>query len=89
MKVHVHWMKLMKDQIIQKFQRFEILNKKLTRQRTHFKNHLIKKCSMGFKVFNIRCRSHVKEISTPKNMFGCSLKFILGFLEFFTFLALN
>jgi hypothetical protein len=43
MKVHVHWMNLMKNQIIQNFQSFEILKERTTRQRTHLKNHLIKK----------------------------------------------
>jgi len=36
MKVHVHWMNLMKIQIIQKFQSFEILKNKIAKQRTHF-----------------------------------------------------
>jgi len=50
MKVHVHWMNLMKNQIIQKFQSLEILKERAIRQRTHLKNHLIKKlCSMGSK----------------------------------------
>jgi hypothetical protein len=41
----------MKNQIIQKFQSLEILRKKVARQKTHLKNHLIKKkkCSMGSK----------------------------------------
>ncbi len=43
MKIHVHWMNLMKNQIIQNFQSFEILNKKATRPRIHLKNHSIKK----------------------------------------------
>jgi len=38
MKVDVHWMNLMKNQIIQKFQSLEIL-----KEMTHFVNHLIKK----------------------------------------------
>jgi len=42
MKVHVHWMNLMKNQIIQKFQSFEILKERIARQRVHFLNHLIK-----------------------------------------------
>jgi hypothetical protein len=42
MKVHVHWMNLMKNQIIQNFQNFEILKERATRQRTHFLNHLKK-----------------------------------------------
>jgi hypothetical protein len=47
MKVHVHWMNLMKNQIIQKFQSLQILKKKGckakdSRQRIHFLNHLIK-----------------------------------------------
>jgi hypothetical protein len=50
MKVHVHWMNLMKNQIIQKYQKFELLKEKASRQRTHFKNHLTKTlCSMGSK----------------------------------------
>jgi hypothetical protein len=49
MKVHVHWMNLMKNQIIQKFQSLEILKEKARRQRVHFLNHLIKKNSMGSK----------------------------------------
>jgi hypothetical protein len=43
MKIHVHWINLMKNQIIQKFQSLEILKEKVTRQRTHFFNHLTKK----------------------------------------------
>jgi hypothetical protein len=35
-KVHVHWMNLMKNKIIQKFQNFKILKKRVTRQKTHF-----------------------------------------------------
>jgi len=50
MKVHVHWMNLMKNEIIQKFQNLENLRERVIRQRTHFFNHLIKKlCSMGSK----------------------------------------
>ncbi len=46
MKVHVHWMNLMKNQIIQKFQSFEILKERVLRQRTFLKNHLIKKLTL-------------------------------------------
>jgi hypothetical protein len=54
MKVHVHWMNLMKNQIIQKFRNLDILKERVARQRTHFKNHLIKKlCSMGFKCLDV------------------------------------
>jgi hypothetical protein len=50
MKVHVHWMNLMKNQVIQKFQSLEILKERASRQRIHFKSHLIEKlCSMGSK----------------------------------------
>ncbi len=50
MKIHVHWMSLMKNQIKQKYQSIETLKEKVVRQKTHFKNHLIKKsCSMGSK----------------------------------------
>jgi hypothetical protein len=41
----------------------------------------------GFKMFSFICESHVQEINfLSKNMFGCPLKFILGFSMF---LALN
>jgi hypothetical protein len=83
MKVHVHWMNLMKNQIIQKFQSLEFLKKRVARQRTHFKNHLIKKLCSIFKMFSIRRRSHVQEIIWPKNMFGYPLKLILGFSRIF------
>jgi uncharacterized protein YydD (DUF2326 family) len=43
MKIHVHWMNLMKNQIIQKFQSFEIFKRRAANERTHFLNHLIKK----------------------------------------------
>jgi len=50
MKVHVHYMNLMKNQIIQKFQSFEILKERAIRKRIHFFNHLTKTlCSMGSK----------------------------------------
>jgi hypothetical protein len=64
MKVHVHWMNLMKT--------------------NSFKNFFDKKIMLnGFKMSSFRCRSHVKEINMPKNMFGCPLKFILGFYGIF------
>ncbi len=78
MKILVHWMNLMKNQIIQKFQNLGILKERATRQKTHFKNHLIKKKMFnGFKMSSFRCRSHVHEIILLKNIFGCPLKFIL------------
>jgi hypothetical protein len=43
MKVHVRWMYLMKNQIKQKFQSFEILKERVVRQKIHVLNHLIKK----------------------------------------------
>jgi hypothetical protein len=50
MKVHVHWMNLMKNRIKQEFQNLKILTERVARQRIHFKNHLIKKlCSIGSK----------------------------------------
>jgi hypothetical protein len=54
MKIHVHWMNLMKNQIIQNFQSFEILKERATRQRTCLKNHLIKNlCQMGSKCLTL------------------------------------
>ncbi len=37
MKVHVHWVKLVKNEIIQKFQSLEILKKKAIKQGLFFK----------------------------------------------------
>jgi hypothetical protein len=39
MKVHVHWMNLMKNQIIQNFQILEILKKKGYKAEDSFLNH--------------------------------------------------
>jgi hypothetical protein len=36
MKVHVHWVKLMKNQIIQKFQSLKMLKERVARQKIHF-----------------------------------------------------
>ncbi len=49
MKIHVHWVDLMKNQIIQKFQSLEILKERATNQRIHFLTIWQKKCSMGSK----------------------------------------
>jgi hypothetical protein len=38
MKVHVHWVNLMKNQIIQQFQSLEILKERATTQKVHFLN---------------------------------------------------
>jgi len=68
MKIHVHWVNLMKNQIIQKFQSFEIKKKRLQGKTLIFLMIWQKKFN-GFKMFNIRCkwcRSHVKEIILPK-----------------------
>jgi hypothetical protein len=37
----------------------------------------------GFKMFNFKCKSHVKETILPKNMFGSPLKLILRFYKIF------
>jgi len=36
-----------------------------------------------FKMFTFKCKSHVQEVTLPKNMFGCPLKLILGFFGIF------
>jgi hypothetical protein len=43
MKIHVHWMNLIKNQIIQKFQSFKTLKEQATRQMIHLKKYLAKK----------------------------------------------
>jgi len=55
MKIHVHYVNLMKKEIRQKFQSFETLKEKAYRKMIHFLNHLTKKlCSMGSK-----CRASI------------------------------
>ncbi len=36
MKIHVHWVKLVKNQIIKKFPNLQILKEKASRQMIHF-----------------------------------------------------
>ncbi len=80
MKVHVHWINLIKNQIIQKCQSLEILKEKATRQRTHFFQLFDQKIMFnGFKMSSCRCRSYVQS----KNMFGCPLTLILRFSGIF------
>jgi hypothetical protein len=81
MKVHVHWMNLMKNQIIQKFQSLEILKKRATKKKTQYLKPFDKK--IMFKMSSFTCKSHVQEIILSKNMFGCPLKFILRFFKTF------
>jgi hypothetical protein len=90
MKVHVHEMNLMKNQIID-FKSFEILKEKVARKKkTHFFNHLTKRIMFNmFKMSSLGCRSHVHEIILSKNMFGCPLKFILKLFGDFYVLTLN
>jgi hypothetical protein len=84
MKIPIHWMNLMKNQIIKKIQSLEFFKERVTRQKTHLKNQLIKKIMFnGFKMSIFRCESHVHEIILPKNMFSCPLKFIMGFFGIF------
>jgi hypothetical protein len=86
-QVHVYYMNLMKNQILQNFQSREILKERATRQRIHFFNHLTKiLCSMDSKCLRFRHKSYVEKIIIPKNMFGCPLKLIL---RFFMFLTIN
>ncbi len=78
MKVHVHWMNLMKNQIIQKFKSWNFEKKGFKAKDLFFKPFDIKKMLNGLKMSSFICRSHVQEIILPKNMFGCPLKLILG-----------
>jgi hypothetical protein len=61
MKVHVHWMNLMKNQIICFF--FKILKferKGLQGKKTHLSNHLIKNlCLMGSKCLALDVGRHI------------------------------
>jgi hypothetical protein len=67
MKVYVHWMNLMKNQIKQKFQSLKILKERAAKQKTHFKNHLIKKlCLMGSKCLALDAGHMCKKQSCQK-----------------------
>jgi hypothetical protein len=86
MKIYVHWMNLMTNQIIQK------ISKSWNFERKGFnaKNSLLKPFGKkimfnGFKMSSFRCK-HVHEIILLKNTFGYPLKLILGF---YMFLAIN
>ncbi len=60
MKILVHWVNLMKNQILQKFQSLEILEERATRPRIFFKKPFGKNIMFnGFKMFSFKCRSHV------------------------------
>jgi hypothetical protein len=86
MKVYVHWMNLMKTKIIIKFQSLEILRERVMMKSIQFLTILQKNMFNRFKISSFKCKSHVQEIISQKNMFGCPLKFILGF---FVFLVIN
>jgi hypothetical protein len=79
MKIHVHWMKLMKNQIIQKIESLEILKERVEGKRPILKPFGKKIMFNGFKMSNFMCTIHVQEVILPKHMFGCPLKLILGF----------
>ncbi len=49
MKIHVHWMNLMKNQIIQNFESLEILKERAEGKRFIFSPFGEKKCSIGSK----------------------------------------
>ncbi len=51
MKVHVHWVDLMKNQIIQKFQSLEIWKERATNQRIHFLTIWQNNVFNGFKLY--------------------------------------
>jgi hypothetical protein len=71
MKIYVHWVNLMKNQIIHKFQSLEIKKKKGYKAKRSFFNDLTKYMFNGFKMSSFKCRwcrSHVKEIILPKKL---------------------
>ncbi len=80
MKIHVHWIELdekINHLKISKFWNFE--RKGCMAKNSFFKPFKKKIIFIGFKMSSFRCKSHVKEINMPRNMFGCSLKLILRF----------
>ncbi len=60
MKVHVHYMNLMKNQIIQKSQSLQIFKEKVTREFFFFEKPFeFFFMFNGFKMSSLRCRLHV------------------------------
>jgi hypothetical protein len=86
MKIHVHWMNLIKNQIIQKLRSFEILKERATKQKNSFKKPFDKKIMFnGFKM-QVTCAGN----KLAKKMFTCLLEVILKSFEiFFLFIVLN
>jgi hypothetical protein len=82
---------LMKNQIKQKKTKFWNFKRKGYKAKYSFlKPFDKKKMFNGFKMFCFRCKSHVQEINfLPKNMFGCPLKFILGFSWIFNVFSIK
>jgi hypothetical protein len=77
MKVHVHWMNLMKNQLykLSKFWNFE---RKGYKENDSFFLPFNKKILFNrFKLSSLKCKSYVEEITLPKNMFGFPLKLTL------------
>jgi hypothetical protein len=74
MKVHVHWVNLMKKKIIQKCQSIKILKEKATKQRTHFLNHFAKQKGSMVKCLalgaSLMCRTKKHIWSTIEIHFG-------------------
>ncbi len=60
MKLHVHWMNLMKNKIIQKFQSSKNFKRKDCKEKDSFFKPSDKIVMFnGFKMFSFRCKSHV------------------------------
>ncbi len=83
MKVYVHYMNLMKNQIIQNLKSLNFEGKGC--KENDFLKKLFDKTIVfnGFKMLSLKCKSHVEENILPKNMFSCPLKRNLEFLGIF------
>jgi hypothetical protein len=84
MKIHVHWVNLMKNQIKQKFQSFEILKEKGYKAKDSFSWPFGKNIMFnGFKMSNFKCKSHVKEIILSKTSLVVYWNSFWGFSRIF------
>jgi len=80
MKIHVHWMNLMKNQIKQFFWKFE--GKGCETKGSFFKPFDKTIMFNGFKMSNFNMWVTCARNNLARTPFGCPLKLILGFLMF-------
>jgi len=83
MKVHIHWMNLMKKQSNKNFKVFKFSKKGCKTKNSFFRPFNKKIMFNEFKMSSFKCKSHVQKIILSKNISYCLFKLILRFFEIF------